>query len=102
LKGSNFKSNPDLSSLPADWQRIDIDAHMTDCVFDWLKIIEGAQALVALDSVVANMVDQLDIQVDKYWIPRSHIHLTPVLGSNWTILNAPPDSIAARAIFQAN
>jgi hypothetical protein len=99
LTGSNYQAKPDLSNIPPDWQRIDIDDNITDCVFDWLKIIEGAQALIALDSVVANIVDQLQLEVDKYWIPRSHIHLTPVLGSVWTILEAPADTVAAKPIF---
>ena len=101
LKGSTYQAPIDLSHIPDDWQRIDVDDCLTESVFDWIKIIEGAQALIALDSVIANMVDQLDIDVDKYWVPRSHIHLTPVLGSAWTILEAPADSIAAKPIFGA-
>lgn len=101
LKGSSFEHRPDLSDLPAEWQRIDVDDHKTDSVFDWLGVLEGAQAIICLDSVVANMVDQLDMDVDKYWIPRSHIHLTPVLGSTWTILEAPEKSTAAQKIFQS-
>jgi len=45
------------------------------------------------------MVDQLKIEGDKYWLPRSHIHLTPVLGTEWTILEPPPGSTAAQKIF---
>jgi len=48
------------------------------------------------------MVDQLDIPVDKYWVPRSHIQLTPVLGSSWTILDPPADSLAAQKIFMSS
>jgi hypothetical protein len=99
LEGSNFKVDPDLSSMPSEWARIDIDSTVTDNVFDWLKIIENAQVLVMVDSIFANLVDQLNMTLDKYWIPRSHIHLTPVLGSDWTILDPPPDSLAAQRIF---
>lgn len=102
LKGSSYSCLPDLSSIPPEWRRVDVDDYLTESVFDWLGVIEGAEALVCLDSVVANMVDMMDLQVDKYWIPRSHIHLTPVLGSSWTILTAPPDSIAAKPIFRSN
>ena len=98
-EGSMYQTTPDLSAIPSEWQQIDIKGDITDSVFDWLTIIEGARAVVCLDSVIANMVDQLDIKVDKYWIPRSHIHLTPVLGSDWTILDPPPDSLAANALF---
>ena len=97
-RGSSYECQPDLSAIPQDWQVITID-ESSDCIFDWLKVIEGAQAGIFIDSIFSNLVDQLDIDIDKYWIPRSHIQLTPVLGSVWTILDAPPDSLAARAIF---
>ena len=100
-EGSSYSTEPDLSAIPEDWQHIVISDVHTDCIFDWLKIIEGAQALIAIDSIIANMVDQLQLEVDKYWIPRSHIHLTPVLGSAWTILEPPVDSIAAQKIFKS-
>lgn len=96
--GSSFKSDPDVSELPSEWQRIEI-TELTDCVFDWLKIIEGAQALIMLDSVYANIVDQMQIPVEKYWIPRSHIHLTPTLGMQWNILDPIAGSGAAQKIF---
>lgn len=102
LAGSSFKADPDLSSMPNDWQRIDITEGITDNVFDWLSILENAQALILIDSVFANIVDQLDLKVDKYWIPRSHIHLTPVLGSDWTILEPVPGSLAAQRIFASS
>lgn len=100
-EGSSYSTEPDLSSIPEDWQRISITDSETDCIFDWLRIIEGAQALIAIDSVIANLVDQLQLDLDKYWIPRSHIHLTPVLGATWTILEPPTDSIAAHKIFKS-
>jgi hypothetical protein len=97
-EGSTFSCEPDLSNIPPEWQQIKITAQ-TDCVFDWLRILEGGQALVLLDSVFSNLVDQLKIPGDLYWIPRSHIHLTPVLGQSWTILEPPPKSLAAQEIF---
>jgi hypothetical protein len=103
LEGSNFVANPDFSNVPKEWQRIDIRPGMSHSVFDWLRVLEGAQAIIAIDSVIANMVDQLKIKgVDKYWIPRSHIHLTPVLGTQWVMLDPPPGSLAAQQIFQAS
>ena len=103
FKGSDYTAHPDLSDIPEDWQRIDIDDHLTTSPFDWLKVLEGAQALIAIDSVIANMVDQFKLDsLDKYWIPRSHIHLTPVLGSAWTILEPPEDSKAYKPIFQSS
>jgi len=100
LQGSDWRADPDLSHLPSDWQHIDITDKETPSLFDWLTILEGAQAIIAIDSVIANMVDQMRIQgPEKYWIPRSHIHLTPVLGSGWTILEPPVGSAAAQIVF---
>ena len=47
--------------------------------------MSDAEAIVCLDSCIANMVDQLVINgPDLYWIRRSGWDLTPVLGSKWT------------------
>lgn len=103
FEGSNFEATPDLSGIPDNWLRIDINKNTrTDCVFDWLRIIEEATAVICVDSCVSNMIDQLQIDVDKYWIPRSHIHLTPTLGSGWEILEAPDGSAAKQVIFAAS
>lgn len=84
-EGSDFTANVDLSIIPEGWQTIEITA-ATDCMFDWLSILEGAQSLIMVDSVFANIVDQMGIGTDRYFIPRSHIGLTPVHGHVWTYL----------------
>lgn len=102
LQGSDWRADPDLSHMPTDWQRIDISEQPGFGLFDWLTILEDAQAIIAIDSVIANMVDQMRIQgPEKYWIPRSHIHLTPVLGSGWNILEPPAGCGAAQIIFSS-
>lgn len=83
LDGSDHRAQFDPKIIPQDWQTIYIEP-LTDCLFDWLKVIEGAESLVLVDSVYANLVDQLGVTTDKYFIPRSHIGLTPVLGMDWT------------------
>jgi hypothetical protein len=54
--------------------------------------------------VVSNIVDQLRIteSVDCYFIPRSHIHLTPVLGGAWTVLDPDPEVLRRISIFKAS
>jgi hypothetical protein len=84
-RGSDFEAEVDLSIVPPEWQVIEI-TEQTDCIFDWLKILEGAQSLILVDSVFANLVDQLGIGEDLYFIQRSHIGLTPVQGQDWTWL----------------
>ena len=85
LEGSDHKATWDADMVPEDWQTLYITPE-TDCVFDWLKILEGAQSLVMVDSVFANLVDQMGIGDDRYFIARSHIGLTPVQGQHWTWL----------------
>ena len=63
---------------------INVDLYKTASIFDWWGVIEGAEAVVCLDSAVANMVDQLCIAgPELFWIRRSAWDLTPVLGSAW-------------------
>lgn len=82
LQGSDFRADVDLSIIPSDWQTIEI-TNITDNIWDWLAVLEGAQSLILVDSVYANIVDQMNIGTDRYFIRRSHIGLTPVLGQDW-------------------
>ena len=82
LEGSDHRAKFDHSIIPAGWQTIEITAQ-TDCIFDWLGVLEGAQSLIMVDSVFANLVDQLAIGDDRYFSPRSHVGLTPVQGQHW-------------------
>lgn len=85
LEGSDHRAKFDHSIIPDDWQTIEIHPQ-TDCIFDWLTLLERAQSLIMVDSVYANLVDQLNIGDDRYFIQRSHIGLTPVQGNSWTWL----------------
>ncbi|NBO99891.1 MAG: hypothetical protein EBU90_07150 [Proteobacteria bacterium] len=87
---------PDL--IPPEYQVVPISSQ--GWIWDWLYTIENAEALVMTDSVVANMVDQLDIAVEKYFIPQHHIQLTPVHLSDWIWLPNPDLKTHAR-IFRA-
>jgi hypothetical protein len=103
LEGSDHKATYDPSWIPKGWRVIEV-TEQTDCVFDWLGVLEGAEAIIAVDSVISNIVDQLKIteQVDSYFIPRSHIHLTPVLGGTWTTLD-PGESVKKKIlVFKAS
>jgi hypothetical protein len=85
LEGSDHRANFDWSMIPEDWQAVEI-SQQSDSIWDWLKIIEGAQSIIMVDSVYANIVDQLGLGDDRYFIQRSHIGLTPVQGQHWTWL----------------
>jgi hypothetical protein len=84
LTGSTAKVTLDLSAVESEGlQVIEITEGLTDTALDWLGVIEGAEALYMIDSVYSNLVDQLAIPVDKTFIRRSKMDLTPVLGQDW-------------------
>ena len=86
LEGSDHTAKFDRSMIPEDWDTIEITATITNSVFDWLTILERAQSIVCVDSIFSNIVDQMGIGDDRYFIPRSHFGLTPVQGQHWTWL----------------
>jgi hypothetical protein len=86
LKGWDHRADFDTSIIPGDWQQIEITELPDYSIFDWIMVLEKAQSIIAVDSSVANLVDQLQIGDDLYFLPRSHIHLTPTLGQAWTWL----------------
>jgi hypothetical protein len=85
LEGSDARADFDRSMIPTDWQTVEI-LPRTGSVFDWLLVLEKAQSLIMIDSVFANMIDQIGLGEDHYFIQRSHIGLTPVLNLPWTWL----------------
>jgi hypothetical protein len=86
LQGSDHRAAYDPQIIPEPWQTIEITQLPGYNLQDWLMIMERAQSLVLVDSVYANLVDQLHIGEDRYFIQRSHIGLTPVQGGHWTWL----------------
>ena len=90
LDGSDHRAEFDTQMIPPEWDTIEIKDGLTPSIFNWLKILESAESIICVDSVVANLVDQMGIGDDRYFIVRSHIHLTPVLGHAWTVLEPAP------------
>ena len=84
LEGSSAKATFDTSIVPQDWQLVEIKPTPGYTLWDWLGVIEGAQSIICIDSVYANLIDQLKLGTDRYFIARSHIGLTPVHGLDWT------------------
>jgi hypothetical protein len=87
LDASGGRTQWDESMVPTGWDIIEITPE--GYIFDWLKIIEGAESIVMTDSCMANLVDQLNIDTDRYFIPIHHIGLTPVQGNYWCWLANP-------------
>lgn len=87
--GSSARAEIDCSFLEK-LAIIDVESHETDCIFDWIAVLEGASAFVGIDSVFANLVDGLCLDIaEKYWVRRSAWDLTPVLGSRWNLVSNP-------------
>lgn len=78
-------SKPIEFDLPSDVQRVNIKPY-TDCIFDWLSIIENAEKIVMLDSCYFNLIEQLNIKGDKYFIPRSDWAATPIMRNDWKVI----------------
>lgn len=83
LEGSDHRAQFDSTIIPEGWDHVYITPR-TDSIFDWLKVLERADSIICVDSVISNLVDQMNIGNDRYFIPRSHIGLTPVHGQDWT------------------
>lgn len=58
----------------------------TDNIFDWITTIERCACFVGIDSFFANLVEQLKLNIPKYFIRRSPVHFTPVLNGKWDYL----------------
>ena len=83
-EGSSAKISLDFSDAEAQgYQVVRITEGVTDRAFDWLRVMEGAETLYLYDSVFANIADGLDMPVEKWFIRRSKMDLTPVLLSDW-------------------
>jgi hypothetical protein len=61
-------------------------AYLTDSIFDWLLVIQGAAHLVMIDSCFANLVDQLNMAVPKHLLLRTPLPFTPVFRSGWSFI----------------
>ena len=83
LEGSDHRAAYDPAIIPAGWNTVEITEGITDSIFNWRRVIQGAEAVVMVDSVMANLVDQMGWGSDRYFIQRSHVGLTPVQGQHW-------------------
>ncbi len=83
LEGSTARAQLDFSDIDPEVQIVEIRPGFTDNIFDWLGVLEGAEAMYLIDSCFSNMVDGYDLCRDKWFIQRSKMDLTPVLLSDW-------------------
>jgi hypothetical protein len=81
-QGSNAQRRVEVPERFQQMQRIEIDER-TDCVFDWLMVLERARFLLLIDSCFSNLVEQLGLKGEKQFILRSDVRFTPVLRGVW-------------------
>jgi len=86
--GSNARREVEVPPRYRNLQCIEIDER-TDCIFDWLLILEKARFLLLIDSCFSNLVDQLGLKVEKQFILRSDVRFTPVLREDWSFYGEP-------------
>jgi hypothetical protein len=88
---SDLSYDIDLSIVDPAVQCIELKELEGYSVFDWLKVIEGAETIILIDSVFANLIDQLDLNpaADKYYMRKwnRRVDGNPVLLSNWTYVD---------------
>jgi hypothetical protein len=94
---SDVSYDIDLSAVDPQLQRIEITPH-TDNIFDWIKILNGAEAMILIDSVFANLVDQLNLapESDKYFMRKWNrkVDGNPVFMQEWSYLPvAAPEGV---------
>ena len=59
---------------------------ITDNFFDWLTVIENCQEAFLINSVFANLIDQLNFKFKKTIYLHTESKWTPILKNNWTFL----------------
>ena len=102
LEGSDYCAEFYKAYIPREYRIIEVKPGYTPNITDWLTVIERAEIIVCIDSVIANIVDQMLLTENRdcYFIPRSHIQLTPVLGGQWHYLDPGLDTRKRITIFR--
>ena len=84
FQGSAYRAELDVPATPES-QVIRI-SEVTDCVFDWITILERAAVKLLIDSCFANLVEQLSIPGKKAFIRNPLVPFSPVLINDWEFL----------------
>jgi hypothetical protein len=101
---SDLSYDIDLSAIDPELQRIEI-TEQTDCIFDWCRILDGAETVILIDSVFANLIDQLNLapEADKYFLRKWNrkVDGNPVLMQEWTYLPvSAPDGVKVSSLTE--
>lgn len=81
--GSNFTREVAKDFDPAVYGKIVRIEEFTNSPFDWIGAFERAEHIACIDSLHANVIDQLNIRTPKSLYLRSPINFTPVFRGGW-------------------
>ena len=81
-QGSNFKV--DFMPILKDFDcKIVYINEITNCIFDWITVIERAKMILCVDSVYSNLIEQLNLTNEKVLYLRSPVGFTPIFKNKW-------------------
>ena len=100
---SDLSYDIDLSIVEEGVQCIELRELDGYSVFDWIKIINGAETVILIDSVFANLIDQLDLApaADKYYMRKwnRRVDGNPVLIRDWTFVDIEdPEGVRVQSL----
>ena len=100
---SDMSYDIDLSIVDEGVQCIELRELEGYSVFDWIKVINGAETVILIDSVFANLIDQLDLcpAADKYYMRKwnRRVDGNPVLIRDWTYVDiADPEGVRVQSL----
>ena len=79
--------------VPREWENeyqvVDI-SELTDSPFDWIYTLEHATKLILIDSCFANLVEQLNLPMEKRLLLVSRLDGTPVMKNGWKFISPLP------------
>jgi hypothetical protein len=81
--GSNFHRAIQLTPEHQRERRIVKIQPLTASPFDWIDVFRGAAEIHVVDSLHANLIEQLRLPVRKTLYLRSEVRLTPVFSDGW-------------------
>ena len=84
--GSNMTAPFDIpKSLPKGLRIVRVE-EVTDRPLDWRLTLERAKRLIMVDSCLSNLIEQINLETEKYLITRAPIQNPPVYKNGWQFI----------------
>jgi len=84
--GSNMASPFEIPEHLTDGLHIVRVEELTDSPLDWPLTLERANRLIMVDSCLSNLVEQINLETEKYLIPRAPHQYPPVYKNGWRFI----------------